>query len=100
MHGAKGLEFPYVFLFGFDKDLIPLMSRRAGYKTPLEEEKRLLYVAVTRAKKKLFVVTSVISPFAELFAKPSVSNITDSQLKKDKKRKEKQALRKAQQRLF
>jgi len=53
IHMAKGLEFQYVFVVGLEEDLFPsqmMLSSRAD----LEEERRLFYVAITRAKKKLF----------------------------------------------
>lgn len=54
MHSAKGLEFPTVFLVGFEDGLFPGM-RAIGEKEEMEEERRLCYVAITRAKQKLFI---------------------------------------------
>ena len=54
MHSAKGLEFPIVFLVGFEDGLFPGM-RAIGDREEMEEERRLCYVAITRAKEKLFV---------------------------------------------
>jgi DNA helicase-2/ATP-dependent DNA helicase PcrA len=54
MHSAKGLEFPTVFLVGFEDGLFPGM-RAIGDHEEMEEERRLCYVAITRAKEKLFV---------------------------------------------
>ncbi len=56
VHAAKGLEFNVVFLVGLNDGLFPL-SRAINSTNPndLEEERRLMYVAVTRAKKKLFL---------------------------------------------
>ena len=54
MHASKGLEFKYVFLVGFEKDILP--SRLCAYSDKsLAEERRLAYVGVTRAKKALFI---------------------------------------------
>lgn len=54
IHMAKGLEFPYVFLAGLEENLFPsLMSLTT--RSELEEERRLFYVAVTRAMKSLFL---------------------------------------------
>ena len=54
IHSAKGLEFPVVFLPGMEENLFP--SRQSAEKPEeLEEERRLAYVAVTRAKEKLFL---------------------------------------------
>lgn len=52
IHQAKGLEFDYVFLAGMQDGTFPI-SRAAGRE--LAEEKRLFYVAITRARKKLFI---------------------------------------------
>ena len=54
MHSAKGLEFPNVFLVGFEDGLFPGM-RAIGDHDEMEEERRLCYVAITRAKERLFI---------------------------------------------
>ena len=54
MHAAKGLEFPVVFIAGMEEGLFP-HSRTVYSPHELEEERRLCYVAVTRAKERLFV---------------------------------------------
>lgn len=54
MHSAKGLEFPNVFLVGFEDGLFP-GQRSIGDKDEMEEERRLCYVAITRAKKSLTI---------------------------------------------
>jgi DNA helicase-2/ATP-dependent DNA helicase PcrA len=54
MHGAKGLEFPVVFLTGLEEGVFP-HSRALVDMTELEEERRLAYVGVTRAMDKLFL---------------------------------------------
>ena len=54
MHSAKGLEFPNVFLVGMEEGLFPGM-RVMTDPDELEEERRLCYVAITRAKQKLYV---------------------------------------------
>ena len=53
IHAVKGLEFPIVFLVGMEEGIIPLSRAQENVKE-LEEERRLLYVAITRAKKKLY----------------------------------------------
>ena len=54
MHAAKGLEFPHVFLVGFEDGLFPGM-RCIGDHEEMEEERRLCYVAITRAKQTLTI---------------------------------------------
>ncbi len=54
MHSAKGLEFPHVFLIGFEDGLFPGM-RAIGDPEEMEEERRLCYVAITRAKQTLTI---------------------------------------------
>ncbi len=54
MHSAKGLEFPNVFLVGMEDGLFP-GTRAIGDPEEMEEERRLCYVAITRAKKELIV---------------------------------------------
>ena len=55
-HSAKGLEFPYVFLPGMEEGLFPSMQSITATSAEVEEERRLAYVAITRAKKELFIV--------------------------------------------
>ena len=54
IHAAKGLEFPVVFIPGCENGLLPLTWGKAS-KSVLDEERRLFYVGVTRARKKLFL---------------------------------------------
>ena len=54
MHSAKGLEFPYVFIAGLEEGIFP--GNQAIYNpAEIEEERRLAYVGITRAKKRLFL---------------------------------------------
>ena len=62
IHAAKGLEFPVVFVCGVNDGVIPLRNQRSV--TDMEEERRLFYVAMTRAQDELSLVTSSVpSPF-------------------------------------
>ena len=53
VHSAKGLEFPYVFLCGMNEGVFP--GRRTATLPAMEEERRLAFVAVTRAEKRLYL---------------------------------------------
>lgn len=54
IHSAKGLEFPIVFITGLEEDIFPL-SPRFDSDSKVEEERRLFYVALTRAEQKVFL---------------------------------------------
>jgi len=54
IHAAKGLEFPYIFVVGLEENLFPSMMAM-DCREGLEEERRLFYVAITRAEKRLFL---------------------------------------------
>lgn len=54
LHSAKGLEFPNVFICGMEDELFP-GNRSLGFKEELEEERRLCYVGITRARKRLWL---------------------------------------------
>ena len=70
VHGAKGLEFDVVFIVGLEEKIFPI-SRDEG--DDLEEERRLMYVAITRAKKKLYL-TNAKSRFMYGKREPSVAS--------------------------
>jgi DNA helicase-2/ATP-dependent DNA helicase PcrA len=54
IHAAKGLEFPAVFVIGLEDGILP----HARCRDMIEEERRLFYVAVTRARERLFLTWS------------------------------------------
>ncbi|MEG2351171.1 MAG: 3'-5' exonuclease [Bacilli bacterium] len=58
MHAVKGLEFNYVFVIGMEENIFPHINSMED-NSDLEEERRLCYVALTRAKKRLFLLNSM-----------------------------------------
>ncbi len=73
-HASKGLEFPYVFLVGFEHGIFP--SSRAINFGDIEEERRLAYVAITRAEKEL-----TVSHSGSRYGKPSYESIFVKEMK-------------------
>lgn len=57
VHSVKGLEYPYVFLTGLEEGMFPHRNSY-GSKDEMEEERRLMYVAITRAKEKLYITSA------------------------------------------
>ena len=57
IHAAKGLEYKVVFVAGLDEKILPIS--RGGDDEELEEERRLLYVAITRAKERLYLTRAM-----------------------------------------
>ena len=55
LHSAKGLEFPVVFITGMEDGLFPSMAAISSGPDELDEERRLAYVGITRAKRKLYL---------------------------------------------
>jgi DNA helicase-2/ATP-dependent DNA helicase PcrA len=97
MHASKGLEFPVVFVTGLEKGLLPYLPPNRP-PAEMDEERRLLFVALTRAQKELFLSRSLhrtlfgkttepdISPLLEKMPKNLVTQV--EKIKKIKKYKQ------------
>ncbi|MGE7930035.1 DNA helicase PcrA [Lysinibacillus xylanilyticus] len=72
MHAAKGLEFPIVFIIGMEENIFP-HSRSLDDMDEMEEERRLMYVGVTRAEERLYL-TSAQS--RTIFGRSSYNNVS------------------------
>ena len=57
VHSVKGLEYDYVFIVGLEEGIFPHMNSLMN-NSDLEEERRLCYVAITRAKEKLYIISA------------------------------------------
>lgn len=77
VHGVKGLEFDYVFLLDLNEGTIP--SKKLSMAKEMEEERRVFYVGITRAKRGLFLCNSdrkQISQFLLIFLMPKYKKLT------------------------
>ena len=72
IHAAKGLEFPVVFIAGMEEGIFP-SQQNFGEPSELSEERRLAYVAITRAKEKLYI-TSTATRF--MYGKTTVNKLS------------------------
>ncbi|WP_416738201.1 ATP-dependent helicase [Mycoplasmopsis meleagridis] len=91
VHSAKGLEFENVFLVGMNDQIFPHRRAKYGNEDALEEERRLAYVAITRAKERLFISDSrgyygdkLIDKTPSRFLKEMNINIENKILQNDK----------------
>jgi superfamily I DNA/RNA helicase len=85
MHAAKGLEFPVVFISGCEDNFIPYKQHNTR-QADIEEERRLFYVAMTRAKERLYITRAkkrrIYGKFEDRVLSPLVADI-ENRLKKD-----------------
>ena len=100
MHAAKGLEFPVVFIAGCEKDLIPLKRKGAESADPVEE-RRLFYVAMTRAMERLYLTRakkrSIYGELTTRSPSPFVDDIENRLKKADAPRRQKKKKKEANQ---
>jgi DNA helicase-2/ATP-dependent DNA helicase PcrA len=89
LHSSKGLEFKCVFIVGLEQGVIPFY--RAKEQNEVEEEKRLLYVGMTRAEKRLFLTRAVkrkwLGTYKKLAPSPFLEKIGNDMLKLSKAEK-------------
>jgi superfamily I DNA/RNA helicase len=106
MHAAKGLEFPVVFIAGCEENLIPF-RRDNNRQSDIQEERRLFYVAMTRAKDRLYLTRAkkrrLYGKLEDRVVSPFVADI-ENRLKQDEtprsKMKKKKVSEQMQLKLF
>ena len=106
MHAAKGLEFKYVYICGFEDGIIPLIKVKK--EIDLDEEKRLLYVALTRAKKEVYLFSTLerhrqkssISQFLVQLDQSYLIKIIDSKINRVLKKRQQKLDKRKQSSLF
>jgi superfamily I DNA/RNA helicase len=90
MHAAKGLEFPVVFIAGCEDELLPYRRSSESGAADVEEERRLFYVAMTRAKERLYLTWArrrrVFGKTANRERSPFVKHIEERLLKDESPR--------------
>jgi DNA helicase II / ATP-dependent DNA helicase PcrA len=102
VHAAKGLEFPYVFVIGAEEGILP------HSKSAVDEERRLFYVAVTRAREALMIThgknrggqPAAMSRFVQAIPPAVLPKTVDPHLADDARRAQKRAVKRSQQSLF
>ncbi|OGK15648.1 hypothetical protein A3H80_02150 [Candidatus Roizmanbacteria bacterium RIFCSPLOWO2_02_FULL_37_19] len=107
MHASKGLEFDYVFICGFEEGIIPFKKTALDTQNS-DEEKRLLYVAMTRARKELFLLHTLkrfnhnnnVSLFYKQLKNRLLKEIRDDKIDTIRKNIHKWKLKKSQLKLF
>lgn len=78
LHAAKGLEFPVVFVIGCEEGILPMNI--AGLQSDIQEERRLFYVGMTRAREYLYLTRAIKRPlFGQILNNPSSRFLADIQ---------------------
>lgn len=99
LHSSKGLEFNCVFIVGLEDGILPLY--RAKELSEIEEERRLLYVGMTRAEKRLFLSHAIkrkwLGTYRNLEISPFLKQIKDDLLKLSKFERERKEIENANQ---
>ncbi len=104
IHGVKGLEFDHVIIPGFEEGILPCLRVGILSEAGVSEEKRLLYVAMTRARKQMVITHAqrrfgkdrVISRFAKDIAKAGIISQKEKNFEKVVKRVEKRKMKSQQ----
>ena len=78
VHSSKGLEYEYVYIVGVEEDILPHRNS-SGTPAGLEEERRLMYVGMTRAKTQLYLLNceSRIDPYSRGISRNKPSRFLD-----------------------
>ncbi len=107
IHAAKGLEFAHVFVCALEEDRLP-HRQPGGQATDIEEERRLFYVAITRAKRQLDLTytqsrsgrSSALSRFIKEVTAPELELLADPAMAAQQRQRQRRQVRRAQGRLF
>ena len=106
IHAAKGLEFNHVFLIAAEENILP--HQRVHGQTNVDEEKRLFYVAITRAKEQLDILhaktragkSALLSRFVEELDHAMLPRVGDAAMSADERRLKKRKAKRSQTTLF